>query len=57
MGGMMRGQHGGGLCGMLDMGDPADPADPRVMQMRGEMLKAIGDILVRYGKQLESAPR
>lgn len=54
MGGTMGGHRGGGLCGVLDMGDPADP---RVMQMRGEMLKALGDILLRYGQQLEASPR
>jgi len=25
------------------------------MQMRGEMMKAMGDVLIKYGKMMESA--
>jgi len=42
--------------GMMPMPGPeADPkARGRAMQMRGEMMKAIGDILLRYGRELEA---
>jgi len=26
-----------------------------MMQMRGEMMKAMGDIMIKYGKAMESA--
>jgi hypothetical protein len=50
---MMGGQMGsGGMMGM--MGGATDPKTMgRMLQMRGEMLKAGGDILLKYGKQLE----
>ncbi|MFH1626063.1 MAG: hypothetical protein ABID54_13050 [Pseudomonadota bacterium] len=54
-GGMM----GGGMMGRCMMGMPmmqqmmASPQDPkamgRMLQMRGEMMKAMGDILIKYG--------
>lgn len=44
-GGMM----GGGMMG----GSPGESA--RMMQMRGEMMKAMGDIMIKYGKAMESA--
>ena len=46
----------GGMMGMMPMPGPeADPkARGRWMQMRGEMMKAIGDILLRYGRELEA---
>lgn len=46
-GGMM----GGGMMGM--MGGQSD--SPRMMQMRGEMMKAMGEVLVKYGKAMEGA--
>lgn len=51
---MMGGQMGsGGMMGMMG-GGPTDPKTMgRMLQMRGEMLKAGGDILLKYGKQLE----
>ncbi len=50
-GGMMGG--GMGMHGM--MGAPADPkAHGRMLQMRGEILKAVGDVLVKYGQTMES---
>ena len=50
---MMGSQMGsGGMMGM--MGGPADPkTQARMLQMRGEMLKAMGDILLKHGKMLE----
>jgi hypothetical protein len=53
---MMGGQMGQGGMGMMGMmgGGPTDPKTMgRMLQMRGEMLKAGGDILLKYGKQLE----
>jgi hypothetical protein len=52
-GGMMgRGMIGGGM-GM--MGAQSD--SPRMMQMRGEMMKAMGEVMMRYGKMMEGAAR
>jgi len=34
-------------------GSPGESA--RMMQMRGEMMKAMGDIMIKYGKAMESA--
>jgi hypothetical protein len=48
MGGGMMGS--GGMMGM--MGGQSD--SPRTLQMRGEMMKAMGEILVKYGKAMES---
>ena len=41
----------GGMCPM--MGGQSD--SPRMMQMRGEMMKAMGDILLKYGKMMGGA--
>ena len=56
MGGGMQGMMGGaGVMGM--MGGQTDPKTMgRMLQMRGEMLKAIGDVLMKHGKALESQP-
>ena len=43
----------GGMCPM--MGGQAE--SPRMMQMRGEMLKAMGEIMMKYGKMTEGGPR
>ena len=54
-GGMMGpGMMGGmpGMAGMMGGGPP----DPRMMQMRGEMMKAMGDIMIKYGKMMEAPP-
>jgi hypothetical protein len=51
--GMMGGMMGGGMMGgMPMMGGPAD--SPRMMQMRGEMMKAMGEIMLKYGKLMET---
>jgi hypothetical protein len=53
---MMMGVGGGGMMGgtmgMMGGGDPAT-----MMQMRGEMLKAMGDIMLKYGKSMEGAQK
>ena len=51
----------GGMMGMMGGGMMGNPSDPRMLQMRGEMMKAMGDIMMKYGKMMEapsrSAPR
>ncbi len=42
---------GGGMMNM--MGGQMD--SPRTMQMRGEMLKAMGELMIKHGKMMESA--
>jgi len=46
---MMGGMMSGGMMGM--MGGQSD--SPLRMQMRGERMKAMGDILLKYGKMME----
>jgi hypothetical protein len=49
---MMSGMMGGG--GMMPMmGMMGGEMTARAMQMRGEMMKAMGDIMIKYGKQME----
>jgi hypothetical protein len=52
-GGMMQGGMMPGMMGMMGRGE----SDPRMMQMRGEMMKAIGDIMIKYGKMMEGSAR
>jgi hypothetical protein len=63
-GGMMGGMQGmGGMCmpmmGMQGMMD--HHLDPKtrglLMQMHGETMKAVGDVMIKYGKMFESQPR
>jgi hypothetical protein len=57
MGGMM---GGGGILGggmpMMGM-TGGQPESPRMVQMRGEMLKAMGEVMMKYGKMMEGASR
>jgi hypothetical protein len=62
-GGMHGGMMGGGMCGMMGgmggmmMGNPSDPKTlSRMLQMRGEIMKAVGDVLIKHGQALETAP-
>jgi hypothetical protein len=57
MGGMSRGMMGGGMMGggmtgMMPMmsGDPTQRAE--MMAMRGEMMKAMGDIMMKYAERM-----
>ncbi len=47
---------GGGMMGSMPMmgmmGGQGD--SPRTMQMRGEMMKAMGDVMIKYGKMMET---
>jgi hypothetical protein len=52
-GGMCPMMTGGGMMGV--MGSQSD--SPQMMQMRGEMLKAMGEVMMKYGKMMESGPR
>ncbi len=54
MHGGMHGMGGMMMCPMM-MAMMGHPADPRLMQMHGEMMKAMGDIMMKYGKALESS--
>ena len=51
-GGMMQGGMMPGMMGMM-----GGQGDPRMMQMRGEMMKAMGDIMMKYGKMMETPGR
>jgi hypothetical protein len=59
-GGGMQGMPGGAqgmmgntmICPMM-MSMMGRQADPRVMQMHGEMMKAMGEIMMKHGKMLE----
>jgi hypothetical protein len=56
---MMGGMMGGGMMGggMMSGGmmSGAQSESPRMLQMRGEMMKAMGEVMVKYGKQMETA--
>ena len=50
---MMRGMMSSGHSGPMMTPAPSD--SPRMIQMRGEMMRAMGDVMVKYGKMMESA--
>lgn len=50
------GRGGGGMMGMMPMmmgGDPKQQAE--MMAMRGEMMRAMGDIMVKYAERMRQA--
>jgi hypothetical protein len=49
---MSGGSAGGGMMPMMGM---PSGENARAMQMRGEMMKAMGDIMMKYGKMMESS--
>ncbi len=51
-GGMQGGMMGGGMMGMGQMG-----GSPQALQMRGEMMKAMGDVMIKHGKMMEGAAK
>ena len=69
-GGMMGGMHqggmmGGGMCGMMGgmgsmMGGMGGGSDPqtlaRTLQLRGEIMKAVGDVLIKHAQTLAATP-
>lgn len=56
---MMGGQMMGGMMDMPMMG-AAGPMDPKeraaMMEMRGEMMKAMGDIMMKHARRMQGAP-
>jgi len=50
---MMGSMMSGGTMGMMS----GQSESPRMMQMRGEMMKAMGDIMMKYGKMMEGGGR
>ena len=70
-GGMMGGMHqggmmGGGMCGMMGgmgsmmggtTGGGSDPQTlARMLQLRGEIMKAVGEVLIKHGQTLAATP-
>ena len=57
---MMSHMMGGGMTGM-SMGGDAQKMDPKtmaqMMEMRGEMMKAMGDIMMKHAKKMQGNPR
>ena len=57
---MMAGHMMGGMMGM-PMGGDAQRMDPKtmaqMMEIRGEMMKAMGEIMMKHAKKMQSAPR
>src|SRR5262249_32418162 len=45
-----------GLMGGMEAGPMEPKARGQLLQMRGEMLKAIGDIMIKHGQALQAAP-
>ena len=57
----MASMRGGSMDPMGLMGMPGDsPTDPmargRILQLRGEMLKAMGEVMLKHGQALEQTP-
>jgi hypothetical protein len=45
------------MMGGMMMGAQSDPKTlGRMLQMRGEMMKAVADVLIKHGQALETAP-
>jgi hypothetical protein len=53
MGGMMSGSGMMPMMGMMD----GQSDSPRMMQMRGDMMKAMGEVMMKYSKMVEGAGR
>ena len=56
----MRGGSGSDMCSMMMgggmgmLGEPGDPkAAARMLKLRGDMLKAMGEVLLKHGAELE----
>ncbi len=58
MGGMMgHGGNGGDMMGSCPMMGGQSHMDPKTsMQMQGEMMKAMGDIMLKYADRLDTSP-
>jgi hypothetical protein len=60
------GMHGGAMpggamqgCGMMAGGMMGGQTgdNPKALQMRGEMMKAMGDVLIKHGQMMEKAAK
>ncbi len=55
-----RGMMGGGMMGMMSgcpmMGAATGPNGKVMMQMHGEMMRAMGDIMTKYADKLDTPP-
>ena len=58
----MRGGSGSDMCSMMmggGMGMLGEPGDPktaaRMLKLRGDMLKAMGEVLLKHGAELEKS--
>ncbi|MFM0377843.1 hypothetical protein PQQ72_12625 [Paraburkholderia strydomiana] len=57
MGGMGAGWMGGGMMGSCPMMGGSVGMDPKTaMRMHGEMMKAMGDIMLKYADQAGTSP-
>lgn len=57
MGGMGMGGMGGGMMGSCPMMGGNMSMDPKTaMRMHGEMMKAMGDIMLKYSDQVGTSP-
>lgn len=57
MGGMGMGGMGGGMMGSCPMMGGNSGMDPKTaMRMHGEMMKAMGDIMLKYADQAGTSP-
>ena len=54
-GGMGPGMMGGGMMGMMPMLGGDGTPSPDMMAMRGEMMKAMGDIMMKYAQRMQPA--
>jgi len=55
---MRRGQMGMpgmGMMGMMGSGQMDPKAMGRMLQLRGDILKAVGEVLVKHGKAMEAS--
>ena len=52
--GMARGMMGQGMAGMPAMGNASDPkAMARRLKLRGDMMKAMSDVMLKHAQELE----
>jgi hypothetical protein len=52
--GMMGGMMGGGMMGGGEAADPSTLA--RMLEMRGDMMKAMGEVMLKHARKLQEAP-
>ncbi len=55
MGGQMMG--GGPMAGMHDMHATDPKMMSEMMELRGEMMKAMGDVMIKHARRMGAAPR